>query len=225
MAIFDKVANDYDPWYTSALGKFVDEVETQLAFSLFQPKPGMRILDVGCGTGNFSIKLAKMGCKVIGVDISEEMLAIARKKAADAKLDMEFHQMDVYHLDFEDNSFDGIFSMAAFEFIHDGKAAYQELFRVLNPGRKLLIGTIHRDSSWGRLYMSKEFQENSVFQHAKFLSLEELKSLDSSSLVDYGECLFLPPHIPEEEINKEIDQEYARTERGGFICAVWMKKE
>jgi len=40
----------------------------------------MNVLDVGCGTGNFSIKLAKLGCNVTGIDISDNMLNIARKR-------------------------------------------------------------------------------------------------------------------------------------------------
>ncbi|TCS85230.1 methyltransferase family protein, partial [Keratinibaculum paraultunense] len=38
-------------------------------------------MDVGCGTGNFSIKLAKMGCEVVGIDVSKEMLKVAEEKA------------------------------------------------------------------------------------------------------------------------------------------------
>ena len=64
MAVFDKKADDYDRWYESKLGKFVDKVETELAFSLLNPFPN-EILDMGCGTGNFSIKLAEKGCKVL----------------------------------------------------------------------------------------------------------------------------------------------------------------
>ncbi|AMP20963.1 hypothetical protein AZF37_07130 [endosymbiont 'TC1' of Trimyema compressum] len=74
MAIFDKDASIYDAWFDMKLGKYADVVETAIAFDLLKPQKGMRILDVGCGTGNFSIKLAKLGCEVTGIDVSEEML-------------------------------------------------------------------------------------------------------------------------------------------------------
>lgn len=225
MAIFDNQAMHYDGWYKSKMGQFVDDVETQLAFRMFTPMKGMRILDVGCGTGNFSIKLAEMGCKVTGIDISEEMLKIAREKVKAKGLEVDFHQMDAYHLEFEENSFDGVFSMAAFEFITEPQKAYDEMYRVLKPGGQLLIGTIHGNSSWGRLYMSKAFRENSVFQHADFKTLEELENLDRKNLVSSGECLFIPPDAPEEEITMEREEELSKTERGGFICALWKKED
>lgn len=224
MAIFDDMAVDYDVWYRNKMGKFVDDIETQLAFNMFTPTEGMLILDVGCGTGNFSIKLAEKGCKVIGIDLSEEMLSIAREKAEEKGLDIEFYKMDVYDIGFENNGFDAVFSMAAFEFIKEPQKAYDEMFRVLKPGGQLLIGTIHANSSWGRLYMSKSFQENSIFQYADFKSLEELEDLDKKNLISSGECLFIPPNAPEEDITLEKERELSKTERGGFICALWKKE-
>jgi len=225
MAVFDRIADEYDQWYETKLGKFADEVETKLAFSLFQPKPGMHVLDAGCGTGNFSIKLAQAGCRVTGIDISEEMLKIAKQKAQKMNLDIDFRVMDIYHLQFEDETFDAVFSMAAFEFIEKPQEAYQEMYRVLKRNGQLLIGTIHKESHWGRLYLSEAFQKESVFRHARFKTLEELKNLDLEHLVDSRECLFIPPDIPEEEIHWEKEKEFSTRERGGYICALWKKTE
>lgn len=225
MAIFDPIALSYDQWYESKMGKFVDDVETALAFSLFRPQKEMKILDVGCGTGNFSIKLAEMGCKVTAIDISEEMLGIARKKAVEKQLDIAFHKMDIYDLKFADHTFDGVFSMAAFEFIKEPKKAYEEMYRVLAKEGQLLIGTIHKDSHWGRLYLSKAFQENTVFRYAHFKSMEELKGLDLKHLVASGECLFIPPDASEEDITMEKEQMLSKKERGGYICVLWKKTE
>ena len=102
MAIFDNSASDYDAWYTDKKGSFVDMVETDLAFELLKVKKGMKILDMGCGTGNFSIKLAEKGCHVTGADISDEMLKIARKKASKLNHEIEFFNMEKKSLSFED---------------------------------------------------------------------------------------------------------------------------
>ena len=80
MAIFDKEATFYDNWYKTTLGEFVDKVETECAFGLLSLTEGGKIIDIGCGTGNFSIKLAKKHYEVVGIDISKNMLDIARKK-------------------------------------------------------------------------------------------------------------------------------------------------
>ncbi len=224
MAIFDKEAIDYDQWYKSKLGTFVDNVETELALSLFKPKAGMKILDVGCGTGNFSIKLAEMGCEVVGIDVSEEMLGKARKKANEKGLNIKFEIMDVYNLNFSDKTFDGVFSMAAFEFIKEPQKAYNEMYRVLKNKGHLLIGTINIESSWGELYLSEPFQKNSVFKYADFKSTDQLKSLNTEELINSGECLFIPPTTVEKDISMELEKELSVSERGGFICVVWKKE-
>ncbi|MCC5910536.1 MAG: methyltransferase domain-containing protein [Clostridiaceae bacterium] len=224
MAIFDSRAMDYDQWYESKLGRFVDQVETDLAFSMFRPEKDMKVLDIGCGTGNFSIKLAKMGCTVVGVDLSDEMLDIAREKVKQEGLDIVFHNMDVYDLNFEANQFDAVFSMAAFEFIKEPAKAYKEMYRVLKSEGQLLIGTIHKNSSWGRLYMSKSFQEETVFKYADFKTLEEMEALDRKNLINSGECLFIPPDTPDEEVTMEKEQHLSNSERGGFICTLYKKE-
>ncbi len=229
MTVFDAIAGDYDKWYEGGIGKFADETETRLALKLFSPEKGQKVLDVGCGTGNFSLKLGELGCEVTGIDLSKKMLAQAKQKAewaagADgAALKVAFLCMDVYNLKFPDNHFDGVFSMAAFEFIEDPQRAYDEMFRVLKPGGSLLIGTINPDSKWGELYLSEDAQKNSVFKHAIFKTMDELKSLDRANLKDSGECLFIPPDAKGEDITWEEEKRLSLTERGGFICAVWQK--
>lgn len=225
MSFFNEIAGDYDNWYKTKIGSFADKVETRLAFDLFVPVQGMRVLDVGCGTGNFSIKLAQKGCKVTGIDISEKMLHIARKKAKMAGLNIEFKKVDVYDLDFIDESFDAVFSMAAFEFIKEPKKAFDEMYRVLKTGGQLLIGTINKDSSWGRLYMEQAQKDpDSIFRFADFKTLIELENLDKKHLMKSGECLFIPPDAPDDKISQEEEKRLAKTERGGFICALWKKK-
>jgi len=222
MVVFDKEAEDYDQWYNSKLGSFVDRVETELAFKLFKPHKEMKILDVGCGTGNFSVKLAEMGCKVVGIDLSEKMLNIARAKIKE-DLDLEFHKMDACKLEFSDEEFDGVISMAAFEFINEPEKAYKEMYRVLKKNGNLLIGTINRESKWGEFYLSKKVQENSVYKHAQFKTLSLLESLNTKEIVDSKECLFIPPNIEKEKISFELEKELSGKERGGFICVLWKK--
>ncbi|WP_448522507.1 class I SAM-dependent methyltransferase [Pseudothermotoga sp.] len=224
VSFFDPIARTYDEWYEKPLGRFVDEVETRLALELFQPKPGMYVLDVGCGTGNFSIKLAKLGVKVVGIDISEEMLKIARKKAKRFGLQIEFAKMDVYSLKFPSDHFDGVFSMASFEFIREPKRAFDEMMRVLKPSGLLLIGTINKDSPWGGLYEQQAKQDpTSVFRYASFKTEKDLEELDPKNLVRIAQCVFIPPNASEEQLNWDEERRLSKTQKGGFIIALWRK--
>lgn len=224
MSFFNSIAATYDSWYKTPLGRFVDEVETHLAFKFFNPEKGMKILDVGCGTGNFSIKLARMGACVTGIDISDKMLLIAKEKAKEMGLDIIFERMDVYDIAFPNNYFDGVFSMAAFEFIKQPQRAFKEMMRVLKPGGQLLIGTIHKDSTWGALYEKQAQQDpDSIFRFADFKTLEDLENLDRKNLVKSGQCLFIPPDASPEGLNWKEEERLSKTEKGGFIIALWKK--
>ena len=142
MADFDKKAPEYDAWYKTQKGALVDALETECAFSLFTPAPGMRVLDAGCGTGNFSMKMAALGAHVEGVDLSAPMIGYAQEKAATSEYadQLHFQLGDLYQLPFPDHSFDAVLSMAAFEFIHDDQRALDEFLRVVKPGGHVLIG-------------------------------------------------------------------------------------
>ena len=225
MVLFDKEAMNYDNWYETKIGKHVDRVETTCAFNLFQVKPGMLILDVGCGTGNFSLKLAQQGASVVGVDISEEMLTLARKRAMQEEKSIEFKKMDSQNLQFPDNYFDGVFSMATIEFIPDPRKMIEEMFRVCKKGGPVLVGTINRESDWGRLYQDPEFQKNvPVFKAADLKSPEDLSKIKENNLVGSKECLFIPPDTPETEISQAKEVELSSRNRGGFFCILWQKK-
>lgn len=226
MAIFDQEAENYDQWYKTIIGRHADQVETNCAFQLFEVRPGMRILDVGCGTGNFCIKLAHKGALITGIDLSEKMLTIAQKKAEKEKVDIEFIKMDCQNLQFPDNFFEGVISMATVEFIYNPQKMIAEMFRVCKNRGQILIGTINRESDWGRLYQDPEYLKNvPVFKNAYFKSPEDLIKFRKDALITTKECLFIPPDIPELEISEEKEKEFSSKRRGGFFCTLWQKKE
>lgn len=223
MSVFDSEAAAYDSWYGSPLGRHVDEVETGCALELLRPEPGMKVLDVGCGTGNLSLRLARMGCSVAGVDVSENMLAVARIKAASEGVEAEFAIMDALALGFADETFDAAVSMAAFEFIADRKKALEEMFRAVKKGGAVLVGSINRESSWGEMYAEAAKSEGSVFRHARLLTAEELAKLGHLEPAEVRECLFVPPGAGEDELGEEGEKKYYREGRGGFLWALWKK--
>ena len=93
------------------------------------------VLDVACGTGDMMVELMKQGCSVTGVDISEEMLDIARLKVKGERLMLA----DVESLPFEDNTFDAVtcaFGVRNFVHLEQGLS---EMLRVLKPGGTMVI--------------------------------------------------------------------------------------
>ena len=224
MAIFDEEAIHYDEWYGTKKGAFIDRIETKCAFELFETHEGMKILDVGCGTGNFSIKLAELGCEIVGIDVSDKMLEMARKKASSKNLKAEFLRMDACNLDFADETFDGVISIATLEFVSNYQKAIDEMFRVVKRGGQILIGTINKDSKWGKFYKSRDLS-NTVFKYAKFKNLKELAKVHNDELVEVRKCLFIPPNLDEEQYNLKNEERYSKSEEGGFICALWIKSK
>ncbi len=223
MEIFDKSAADYDSWYRSKMGAYVDQVETDLVMSYLDIRPGMKVLDLGCGTGNFSIKLAEKGCQVLGVDISQEMLAIAREKAEAKGLAIDFRQMDLMDLNLNDGEFDLALTVTAFEFIEDIEGAFREIYRTVRPGGRILIGTINKDSAWGRFYEREDVRESSVFKYASLKNLDDLKALRPEEIENIGYSLFVPPESEEEAFNLQEEGKRSLYEEGGFLCVQWKK--
>ncbi len=99
--------------------------------ALLDPKPGERILDLGCGDGVLTEKLVEAGAVVVGVDASDTMIEAAKARGLDA------HVVDGQALDF-DAEFDAIFSNAALHWMLDGEAVARGLFRALKPGGRFV---------------------------------------------------------------------------------------
>ncbi|MGA2352119.1 MAG: methyltransferase domain-containing protein [Terracidiphilus sp.] len=91
-------------------------------------KAGEHILDLGCGDGQLTQRLASNGAIVIGIDVSPEMVAAARSRGIDA------HVGSAESLPFADQSFDAVFSNAALHWVRDQDAMMAEVRRVLKPG-------------------------------------------------------------------------------------------
>jgi trans-aconitate methyltransferase len=96
------------PWSADAYAEhagYVPAFGTEV-LALLDPRPGERILDLGCGDGVLSAQIAGAGARVIGVDSSADMAAAARERGLDARV------MDAHALDFG-RAFDAVFSNAA----------------------------------------------------------------------------------------------------------------
>lgn len=99
---------------------------------------GLRILDIGTGTGFFAILMARLGHRVTGIDLTPAMLIEAHALAEALNLDVDFLEMNAQTLDFQDESFDVILSRNLTWTLPEPVKAYQEWYRVLKKGGILM---------------------------------------------------------------------------------------
>ncbi len=111
--------------------------------SLAEVSPGDAALDLCCGTGDVAFSLAKRGAKVVGLDFSEPMLAVARRRGvgrvAEGNVEPEFLQGDAMNLPFADASFDVVTMSYGLRNLSDWDRGLKEMFRVAKPGGRILI--------------------------------------------------------------------------------------
>lgn len=104
----------------------------------------IKVLDIGTGPGFFAIIMATCGYEVTAIDYTEEMLEKAKNNSGEYINSINFRKMDAHHLDFEDNTFDLIITRNLTWNLERPEVAYQDWYRVLTNGGRLL----NFDSNW-----------------------------------------------------------------------------
>ena len=186
---FNEWARVYDK---SLLQRIVFDASHDMFYTVLLPwlKDGSEVLDIGCGTGKFSLKLYhhNANLKVHGVDFSEIMIKKAQAKLAGEPI--EFKIGDVEKLPYEANSFDVITCSNSFHHYPNQRGAVLEMHRVLKDGGKVMIVDGTRDSWWGNIIFSVvEFVEKQVY-HMYGNELKDL--LHSSGFVKVHQRAFNP---------------------------------
>jgi ubiquinone/menaquinone biosynthesis C-methylase UbiE len=135
-------------WYTANTGKTLDEF-TKLARRIADRLPhGSAVLEVAPGPGYFCIELAKLGPYTItGLDISHTFVEIARWKAAEAGVHVDFRQGNASSMPLANDSFDFLLCRAAFKNFGQPVRALEEMCRVLKPGGRGLIIDLRKDAT------------------------------------------------------------------------------
>ncbi len=115
-------------------------------------EPGMDLLDVACGTGNATIPAARAGARATGLDFSPELLAIARERASDAMVEVDWVEGDAQELPFEDASFDRVISTFGHMFAPDHRRTADEMRRVCRPGGTIAVACWTPEGAIGRMF-------------------------------------------------------------------------
>lgn len=130
---------------------------------------GSRLLDLCCGQGRHAILLAERGHRVVGLDLSEHLLDVARKHAERAGVSIEFIHSDMRRIPFE-NEFDAVINMlTSFGYLEEGEnfKVLQAVHRALRPGGRLLIEVMNREQ------ILQNYQERAWAEGDGVLKLEE----------------------------------------------------
>lgn len=123
------------------------------------PRPGERVLDIACGSGNTALIAARRYCEVAGIDYVPALIDRARRRAAAGGLAIDFQVADAQALPFEDASFDVAVSVFGVMFAPDQEKAASELLRVCKPGGRIAL------ASW----MPEQFGKDFFGLHARFM--------------------------------------------------------
>jgi ubiquinone/menaquinone biosynthesis C-methylase UbiE len=171
--IFDKrIAEIYRSWQRSPQGRAIERMVEQLMVRLLDPRPGQRVLDIGCGFGNHLLIFGKLGLDLSGIDASPHMVHQAKKRLGHCcDLKTGFAE----DLPFDDNEFDLAVMIGTLEFVEDPLRALREAGRVAS--RKVFVG-VTNSFSWNGLGAKlKGYLGHPLFGKAKLYNLWEIKTL------------------------------------------------
>jgi len=115
-------------------------------------RAGTRVLDVACGTGVVAITAAHHGARVIGLDLTPELLERARENSRIAEVEVEWREGDVEKLPFESGAFDAVLSQFGHIFAPRPNLAIAEMLRVLKPGGTIAFSTWPPELYVGRVF-------------------------------------------------------------------------
>ncbi len=141
-------------WESGDYGQIARSIESVAEeFMAHLPlRRGADVLDVACGTGNLAVIAARHGCEVSGVDMAANLIAQARTRAAEAKLNIDFQEGDAEALPFPDKQFDLAVSMFGVMFTPQPEAIATELRRVTKPGGHIALANWTPEGFIGKMF-------------------------------------------------------------------------
>jgi ubiquinone/menaquinone biosynthesis C-methylase UbiE len=175
---WSKVAPSYDTWVAEA---YREQYETFRHHLMDAVGPDDRVLEVGTGTGNIALHIASYVGSVVGVDISPEMVDLARGKVDGTGLEnVEFRVGDAYALPFEAGSFDKVVFVNVLQTMKAPKRAIKEAHRVLREGGELVTVTyaFGDSSTWETIKLARW-----IVKYGKPAYWSNMKGSDLSDLI------------------------------------------
>jgi ubiquinone/menaquinone biosynthesis C-methylase UbiE len=128
-----------------------------------QVPDGTKILDIACGTGNYTAALKESGLDIIGSDVSSEMIMKAKEKSNNIEWDLA----DVNQLPYDDNTFKGVTCILAIHHFGDLFVPFQEVYRVIDKGRFVIFTSSpeQMNNYWLKEYFPKAIEASAKHCH------------------------------------------------------------
>jgi len=164
-------------WLASEIGASTERLERQLIVGLVGDVRGGRVLDIGCGYGEFALELMRRGTIVTGIDASDEMIDAARSRAKENNADIAFQVAMAEHLPFQAEQFDVVTAITILCFVDDAAPVFREIARVLRPGGCLVIGELGKWSTWAAARRARAWLGSRLWRRGRFWTASQLRDL------------------------------------------------
>lgn len=176
----DTIYNKIGPGYNTT--RRADPYICSRLYTLLEPIPDGHYLDIGCGTGNYTVKLEEMGLHVTGIDPSDIMLNEAKGKSRHVQWLKGYAE----HIPLPGNSIDGIIATLTIHHWNDPQKAFTEIARVLKPGGRMVIFTFTPEQEAG-YWFNHFFPQMMKKGIQKSMSLQTLTTITKAAGLNVAE--------------------------------------
>lgn len=202
---------NYHAWYETPRGAWIGTREAELMLELMKPNRDEGLLDVGCGTGWFSVGFAQAGLQVTGLDPDRAVLDFARQRYPTIR----WVEGRGERLPFADGSFDHAAAVTSLCFVQDPPAVLREMWRISR--RSVVLGLLHRPSL---LWLAK--QGRGGYRGARWDGRADVRrwvnTLKPKPTVQMVWAVFLPPGG---HVSRLLEASLpSRLPLGGFMAVV-----